>query len=378
MRRAITRFAFLALPVLGGAGCALAQDGKDDPMRPDGLSPEQVAILSQAAERGIPALAQTVRAHGLPAPRIYSKWYVERLAQRETAAAIEVEWAKREFGRTVVERLAETSEQILKMTQSAERESIASVLVDLADWFRSRAGYGDVLLFHRCQDMATVPIAHLVRDLDFPEAKLDALAGRLLFWEDETKLSTDALNTEAPEPVFVPGPLGYSAWGVSPMERAWARGFRQVVKYRQERGEKDLYDQGRERCSRLPEDLQFYCDDTMPGASEDAYTTLASWDRKEHRRVLVALGSHGPNQIRDFLLFRKKVGRFPTQPPPWWKEGQPIFHTPESAAFDVAWSPFREEHGPNNADDTYVAVETNTFYDRDTGRVKLAVALRGH
>jgi hypothetical protein len=93
--------------------------------------------------------------------------------------------------------------------------------VALSHWIVERPGYGNMFILERCEDMASVPLAHLVADLSYPETKLDELMSRLQTWAELGRVSVDALNTEAPQPVFAAGqgqkpPVGFPAQEADP------------------------------------------------------------------------------------------------------------------------------------------------------------------
>lgn len=335
---------------------------------------EEVRAMTEAAEQGTEVLHQYIRDGRVSAPTIYSQWYVDRLVEKRSRRA-ELEQARRDFGKAVLVALERTAVENLNKAESERRERAALMLLDLADWFGEAVGYGNAFVFKRCQDMATVPIAHLIGDLAFPEEKAAVLVSRLVPFPEDVKRNARVLNQEGPSGLFVPG-RGTADHVLWPLERAWATKRAEIRKWQKEHG-KRVHWAGKQVREELPEEYQFFCDDDLSRAPKP-FTTLAQWDRKYHRRLLLGLEGHNIRKVKHLLLFREKVGRFPTKAPSWWKPGNRDFTTPVHVAFDDAWEPYRKEYGPiyGSAAEVYNALQSNTFYDGDTRRVKRSEAFQ--
>jgi hypothetical protein len=320
-------------------------------------------VLNRELDAGLSSLVACIKAEHVPPPAIHSEWYV-RESGRVPADRTDVELRKRQCGRRLLELLDRTSEENLATMDTVARERAANLLLDLGDWIAGEPRYGNLFILQRCQDLATVPLAHLATDLSYPESKLDALANRLRTWAELSRLCADALNAEAPAPVFVAGEGSTFADVQRPLERAWDKGVRQIMAWQEASGRLAIGPPSRTLRAALPAELKFYCDDDLFGES----TTRERWDVKFHSGLVLGLGGVNAENLRRFLLFRKKVGRFPTEPPSWCKPGRGSRETPIEAAFEAAWRPFRMELGPiyGRAARVYVEVTTNTFYDEDT------------
>lgn len=329
--------------------------------------------LNDGLDAGLQSLVTRVKADKLPPPQIHSEWYVSESGQ-VPADRLAFERQKREFGRRLLEALDRTSDEILAMKDSPSREQVATTLLDLGDWIVERPGYGNMFIFERCQDMATVPLAHLVADLSYPEAKLDTLTARLRTWVDFARMAPDALNTELLEPVFTAGQGKTLEEVQKPLMRAYGAGRARVRDWVKANVAGSVIPDGKHIRKALPADMRFFCDDDDMPISFG--TTLEWWQYKNHRRLVLGAGGANADQVRSFLLFRKKVGKFPTQPPSWWKPGDSFFDTPVKAAFDQAWEPYRKDFGPvyGTAANVYIAVTSNTYYDRDTQYARLRKA----
>lgn len=352
---------------------------------------DQVRRLTTFAQKGPAALLEYIRETGESAPLIYSQWYVDRLAVKNPKKA-ETEQARREFGRVVLQSLENMAPSLRSPADAQTRQEAAATLLDLADWFGELPGYGNALLFSRLQDLATVPLAYLIADLSYPETNLVAMSARLVDFPDEVKRNARVLNTESPEPIFDIPPTAKSSVGVwkvmekakiadsvvNPLERAWYRKVSDIRKWQKDHDKQRGLPEGKRDRDSVPEALAFFVDDEYGAKAPKPFTTLNQWDGKYHRRLFLGLGGHNIGDVKAFLLFRQKVGSFPTNPPSWWKPGDGVFPTPTSAAFDEAWAPFRSEYAGQDgpAARVYDAVQSNSFYDEDTRKAKYQESVR--
>lgn len=318
--------------------------------------------LNRALDAGLPSFVAEVKADKLTPPQIHSEWYVSEIPPSQTDR-IALERQKRQFGARLLEVLDRTSEEILGLKDSPSRERIATTLLDLGDWIAERPGYGNAFIFDRCQDMATVPLAHLVADLSYPEARLDRMTARLRNWADMGRMLADALNSELPQPVFTAAQGKTVSEVQKPLGQAWAAGIRRAHEWLKASGSKRDIPVGEDVRATLPPDLRFFCDDMGIDG-----TTSERWGYKGHGVLALGLARMNVRHLESFALFRKKVGKFPTEPPSWWKPGDTFFDTPIKAAFDQAWEPYRKELGPvyGTAASVYITVNNNTFFDVDT------------
>ena len=314
-----------------------------------------------------------------------------RLAVKNPKKA-ETEQARREFGRVVLQSLEDIASGLRSLADAQKRQQAVATLLDLADWFVEQPGYGNAVLFSRLQDLATVPLAYLIADLSYPETNLVALSARLVDFPEEVKRNARVLNTESPEPIFDVPPTAKSSVGVwkvmekakiadsvvNPLERAWYRKVADIRKWQKEHDKQRGLPEGKRDRDAVPEALAFFVNDGYGAKAPKPFNTLNQWDGKYHRRLFLGLGGHNIGNVKTFLLFRQKVGSFPTNPPSWWKPGDGVFPTPTKAAFREAWMPFRNEYDVQYAPASrvYDAVQSNSFYDKDTRKAKYQESVR--
>lgn len=358
-----------------------------------GKEMEEVQQLTAAAGKGPDALLAYVQQSKTKTPLIYSQWYVDGLAKKDPKRA-ELEQARREFGRKLLESLEATAATQLTTLTATARQQAADTLLDLADWFCKQPGYGNAILFNRLQDMATVPLAYLIADLSYPEAKIAASLDRLVGYPDDREFSVRSLNQEAPQGIFsVPAkPSNQAAsqraltyneksrmadkrseaeW--APLEIGWYKKFHEIGKWQKEHGKPvNLMPRGKKERDELPEEFAFFADDEIPSFPQKPLTALTLWERKCHRRLSLGLGGHNIKHVKAFFLFRQKIGSFPTTPPSWWNPTDGSWPTPTEAAFSVAWGTLGIGFGPaySPAARVFNAVRSNTFCDQDTANTK--------
>ena len=114
----------------------------------------------------------------------------------------------------------------------------------------------------------------------------------------------------------------------------------------------------------LPEELAFFFDDEH---APDPLTTVSTWESKRHNTLIFGLRDRQVEDIRIFALYREKVGKFPTQPPKWWKpDGN---NTATEEAFLDAFSPFIDQlkkADPFTAAQMFTRANAHTIVDQET------------
>lgn len=357
-------------------------------------------------QKGPEVFLQYVRDNNIKAPLIHSKWYIDTQIPVETESMNTSETEKREFGRMWLIQLEEESKKIQHLDNTEDWEAKANVLLDLADWIGHEPGYGNLLLFSRLQDLANIPIAHLLADSNYPVSKLEKIVPRLL---DSTnlfiKMGVSVLNNEAPKPVFEAGTvMPDPQYGpprtqfdhiddiLAPASQTWGKNYVQAIKSIQGKGndEKILLLSGREQRALAPKDLQFYFDDES-GLSP--FTALGQWDIKFHKRIILGIAGSKIKHSLDLLEFRKRVGKIPNPvkyseeemadarkvQQDYLKRGIKVVHVtdnpsydPHEEAFEQAWrvalGKKMSEDDLNTAGSAYIAyrlVCENKLYDDD-------------
>lgn len=309
--------------------------------------------------------------NGLEPPMIHSKWYVDGLCGGDDGR-LEAELWAREFGRAVAQMLDEYGRSWKTILRQEERVGAVEDLLDLADWFFQKPGYGNGLLFFRLQDLALAQICHLLCDMSIPVGTVAALMDRMVGHPDSVELGAKVLREECPEAGFPlidwqeeesirwnPVERGCRAdVTVAPLETCWNKHREVICRWRENHGLPHMATYqfaGESFRQSLPRKLQFFVDDEHPAHGANV-GTLVDWDRKFHRTFM--LGANTPHlpAVQYLLLFREKAGKIPDSPPVDWDIPLPSgvcrsYDDPLEAAFDAAWAPFRIRFG--NAQASY-------------------------
>lgn len=349
------------------------------------LAETQIAgmeLLSSIAFGGPETLMAHIRANDTKPPLIYSQWYVDQIAKTNQAVA-KIEQAHREFGRSVLKSLEDYAPCLRRQINWRTREEQLVALLDLADWFGARFGYGNAILVHRLHDMASVHIAYLTSDMSYPETRLNCWVARLVDWPEDVRRNVNALNIELGRSLFRVSQNVQSTIDIwDPVQRGmladrlvaqindvWRRKDSDIETWQRKNGLHMIPQVGGVLRKAVPDELAFFVDDDV--SSCNPFTALNIWDRKYHRKLYLGLGGHNIRKTRYLLLFRQKVGGFPTNPPVPWLECD--YSTPIDMAFDMAWNPYRPEFG--NIDDpayeVFASLRENSFCDEDMRMVNL-------
>ena len=280
--------------------------------------------LTFILQDGSEALLKQIREDRTPAPLIHSKWYVDERIAKEFPDTVGNENAKREFGRAWLVQLEEESRTLRALTTNEEREAKARTLLDLADWIGSEEGYGNLWLFYRLQDLANIPIGYLLSDNDYPMSSLEQMVPRLrdnmgIF----TLIGIPALNSEAPEPLFKAGEVNFNSKKLlreneedfrvikTPSIQIWQQKYQEIsaiLKKGEDAG--DLT--GAEQRSLVPENLQFFIDDSNDKSFHNhPFTALGHWDDKFHYKFVLGLVGSKVKSSLALFKFRQKVGKIP-------------------------------------------------------------------
>jgi hypothetical protein len=281
-------------------------------------------------------------------PTIYSSWYCDRLAAKDSKADKEQashERRLRMFGSDLLKRLdRECSNLVLDDAKTEQCKSAARQLVSFSDWLAKGDGYGNGILAARCRMVACVAVSHLVIDITFPidNAKqfvdsLESGVGGQMEW---MRWVVRAHEREVPGALAPFVAKGETVDGVrKSFGQAAVRGSKllneHLTKDDQSTVGIDLEATRRVRLS-LPEQVAVFLDDPLRGSS-----TLEQWERY---RLFPEYHSKFVQHLRVAVIFREKIGGFPLGPLPVdvMRNGQlnPKYISEIHAAFANAWSDF--------------------------------------
>jgi hypothetical protein len=320
---------------------------------------QRLQLLDESlSDGGIEGLLKTALDKSYNAPKINSKYFAERIAKQEPSLA-SLEQAKRAFGLKVARTLDEIAADSRQEKTSDRQIKQATLLLDLADWLKVQRGYGNYLLVIRCENLAAVPLGYLTGDLAFPMEKISTQMKRIMSEQKQREFRRDILNSEAPKP-FIGVLTGSQSQQDEQMQIAWGTQWNEMSKWFKARG----VGISKRKRSDAPDSLAFFLVESPNGPK----TTSGSWDMDVHYGIAInGMRDVNIRNIDSFAKYRELVGTFPTEPPKWWKPGDPLY-SKNRAAFEHAWRPYEEKYGPlfDIASMVYEQVTSNTLKDWET------------
>jgi len=345
---------------------------------------DEAQALTLAAKQGFHPLLRHVRDNKVEPFTIYSKWYVET-ALTNDQERVKLEMARRNFGKELLVSLKREALGLNGEFTVREHERNAEALLELADWFNKPVGYGNAWLFTRLQDLATIPLAYLIADMDYAEEKLVQMCSKLVLSTVGIARNYQILNMEGPDPKLFSIPKikvsnitdtdkldkYYDSLFWS-LEQTWLKKRTEITKIIPRRSTGNLKEDDREKC---PRKLQFFIDDDYKRRNLPR-TALALWDIKWHHFLIVGLRSRNVTYVRYFLLFRQEIRHFPTEPNrfnPMFDNGNKVVQ-----AFRQTWRErFQNNSGiGGNAGQIYSGVLKRNVRDLDSIEEEVALMTR--
>jgi hypothetical protein len=317
---------------------------------------------SSLSSGGIGKLFSTASHESIPAPKINSKYLAERISRREPVLT-QLEQAKRAFGFKVTQALDRFATESQRQTTSEQRAKQATQLLDLADWFKAQKGYGNYILVTRCENLAIVPLGYLIADLTFPMEMITTLRKRITLRQDEREFRRTVLNSEAPKP-FIVALAGPQSQQDDQMQMAWGNQWHAMADWFNARN----VNIDKWRRIDLPEELAFFLDESPNGPKRAS----GSWEFDLHASLANGFRDKNIENVDAFAKYRELVGKFPTEPPKWWKADDKLY-SKTKAAFEDAWLPYEEANGPifGVAVIVYEQVTTGALMDSESLLEKL-------
>lgn len=316
---------------------------------------EEMEVLALQRETlagsGLRGFFEAAQSNQWAAPKIYSQCWVDWLPEDQREIR-KLEQGRRDFGLEIVKAVELESKHVLEPADSSERAAQVDRLLALSRWVGSPGGYGNFAIKRRVENLACIPIGHLVADLDYPVDKIEALLKRIAGDGEWLAMQNAILNEESPHK--------YDAKTKDELAKQWHRHFRKAwFAYKEKKGR---YPHSFADGNGFPKEIAFYCEDeTLPRP----YTLATRWNKKLHHMFCV-MGYEDKitTRIQNFLLFRKVIGRFPEKP----SRPLEMFDSRIQEGFYEAWKPHEKEHGihPGASGYTYESILNNRFMDYDT------------
>ncbi len=253
---------------------------------------------------GLSKFVRVAQMYHWQAPRIPSKWSVERRPGSEEQQKASL--AGRNFGEKLADKLRVIS---FRLQDPKIRLKLMSrhthLLCDLSDWCASTPGYGNLFLAQRCLDVAAVGLARLVACPDFPLADCEKLALRMTPTWMSVEARSRVLNDEVGTNLFAVEGTQEN------MEKIWEAGS--YLMRKKKVGEIELKEKepgcGFIDISKLKANLDFFEDDNE--SNKMPLTVFRLLDSKRHALIVRGLDLENVDKALTILAFRSVTGQLP-------------------------------------------------------------------
>jgi hypothetical protein len=324
---------------------------------------ERIQHLEQIlSEGGIAGLIAATSRESISVPVLNSKYYAARIIRKDERQ-LPLETAKNNFGLHVAKELDRYAIELQKKTPSEERAKQACLLLDLAAWLKGSRSHGNYILIMRCENLVTMPLAYLIYDLNYSMEKIAELRDRITSNAEEREFRRAVLNHDSPKP-FIGTLNGNDEEQDNQMQYAWSLQWQEMKDWAKAHGKNGV----QLKRSDIPEDLAFFLDEQPNGFQ----STSGAWNFDRHVSFVYGLREVGLRNLKAFARYRELVGRWPAEPPKWWKPGDS--YTKSEAAFEQAWLNFEAENGPlfSTAALVHGQIMEGTYMDYESQMIRSA------
>jgi hypothetical protein len=186
-------------------------------------------------------------------------------------------------------------------------------LVCLSEWCGAVEGYGNVFLARRCLDLASVGVARLTANLDFPMERIDRLLGRLQPAWMSPEANLRILNWEAGVPIFTTPDR-------EEMERVWGAGNTAKHHKANPKLREDMVNSGIIKNTWSPPKISWAAEENLAFFNDTESSQIGMpilfnvWDKKLHGAFVNGFGLQNVSMAVALAEFRKRIGAFPEKP----------------------------------------------------------------
>jgi hypothetical protein len=280
------------------------------------------------AEQGINGFVETAKIEQWNAPRVKSKWAIERITDKDEKARMVAYF---EFGR----RLLLALPQLAKNKDNADALAAVIRMADFADWAATQHCYGNALIAKRAFDLALPLAGQLIVDPGTSQETLTSLEQHLRPSWSGTSFAAAVLDGEAQCSLFS------DANDNDDLRSIWREGARRALEKSDANWSKAVPD-GFLKAPVAPmfritdKMVPFFRDDPLPSMP----TTEALLNGKHHEIIVVGIEPSNATRLRDLMSFRSALTSFPTD------TVKSEFYPGLKGAFDEAWRRHYQANSP--------------------------------
>ena len=302
-------------------------------------------------QAGLWAFVNEASAQGVAAPKIHSKYWVDKLPVTNQVQ----EAAFRNFGYEIAVLLNDAALKFQKHPSRDEEVMRVENLLHLSTWLRQTGGYENYRMACRAEGAAGMVLARVIVNPEVSVETIEKLFELFLTEKQDAIIRADILWEES-NGVFDVRDKARSFEEKGDFERDW-NGFLRKASKKVDVRPLFHYTEFRSELEVKIPTLVFFCDDTSLPIPRSIVTT---WDYKQHFTTCV-FGGRPINlgTVRTLYLFRKTIGRFPTPPQP--DADRDSYGSFYNDVWDAQAKRF--DYSGHGAGRTYYDVIHNNFWD---------------
>ena len=279
-------------------------------------------------DQGIKGFVETAKTEHWSAPRVKSKWAIERIADKDEQARLVAYF---ELGR----RLLLALPQLAESKDSSDTLAAVIRMTDFADWAATQQCYGNALIAKRAFDLALPLAGQLIIDPGASQETLTSLEQHLKPSWSATTFAAAVLDGEAQ------GSLFSDADDNDDLRSIWREGVRKALEKSDPNWSKSLpvgflKAPGSLAVPIADKMVPFFRDDPLPALP----TAEALLNGKHHEIIVVGIEPSNATRLRDLMSFRSALKSFPTE------AVKSDFYPGLKGAFDEAWRRHYQTNSP--------------------------------
>lgn len=270
-------------------------------------------------DQGISGFVEVAKIEQWSAPRVKSKWAIERTADRVEQARLVAYF---ELGRNLLLALP----QLVESNDKPSAMGTVIRMTDFADWVAAQQCYGNALIAKRALDLALPLAGQLVIDPNASQETFATLEKHLKPIWAATSFCASVLDGEAKSNLFSVAKTNEDIRSI------WREGVRKAMEKADPNWAKSLPVGFLKAPSphAVPigdEIIPFFRDDPLPPMP----TTEALLEGKYHEVIAIGVEPVNAARLRDLIKFREALKGFPSG------EVKSEFYPGLKGAFDEAW-----------------------------------------
>lgn len=230
------------------------------------------------------------------APKMYSAWFINKLPE-DTEGKKLVEQTKSAFGLEMVRQLSPVAKVVRETRDAATLELQIDALFAARSWLETAPAYANMRLQQRADDIASIAATKLMCDINYPMEKAEKVMKRFddRSWSSPERIR-QVLYEESDGKHFIADLLGSTQ---DKLDKEFRKGVSLVIELGSVTNRPDLEIFARENFAQ----------------GESVMDLEKTWGKRAHINFAArGLGSVNLENMAQLHEFRKRYGKFPTEP----------------------------------------------------------------